>query len=352
MISKTRLKVITVAVSLLTLAGCGGGSGTPANNAPIARAGADQSVDEFAAVILDGRSSSDADAGDTLTYAWTQTAGTTVTITNASTAQAGFDAPDVTAVNTPDMLTFQLAVSDGSRSSTDTVTVTVIDVGLGANSAPTANAGGDQTVGNLTIVTLDGTGSMDPDGDAFTYAWLQMAGTNVTLTDASVAQPSFTAPDATMPQVLTFQLTVDDGTDNATDSVDITVQEALSQVIVAGKVSYEFVLPNINCGLDFNNIETRPIRAATVQLLDATNANAVLGEVVSGDDGAYSFADIAANTDVRIRVRARLQRSGSPSWKVEVRENVEMSPMPPPWIKRRAYGVQCPVSRRGECKCS
>ncbi|MCH7831128.1 MAG: hypothetical protein IIB75_11315, partial [Proteobacteria bacterium] len=238
-----------MAVSLLTLAGCGGGSGTPANNAPIARAGADQSVDEFAAVILDGRSSSDADAGDTLTYAWTQTAGTTVTITNASTAQAGFDAPDVTAVNTPDMLTFQLAVSDGSRSSTDTVTVTVIDVGLGANSAPTANAGGDQTVGNLTIVTLDCTGSMDPDGDAFTYAWLQMAGTNVTLTDASVAQPSFTAPDATMPQVLTFQLTVDDGTDNATDSVDITVQEALSQVIVAGQVSYEIVLPNINCGL-------------------------------------------------------------------------------------------------------
>ncbi len=37
--------------------------------------------------------------------------------------------------------------------------------------------------------------SSDPDSDTLTYAWTQTAGTSATLSDASSATPSFTAPD-------------------------------------------------------------------------------------------------------------------------------------------------------------
>ena len=70
-----------------------------------------------------------------------------------------------------------------------------------SNSSPNADAGADQVVLELSTVNLDGSASSDPDGDVFTYAWLQTAGPNVALSDASVAQPNFTAPDITAPTV-------------------------------------------------------------------------------------------------------------------------------------------------------
>ena len=69
------------------------------------------------------------------------------------------------------------------------------DPPLDVNQAPTADAGGDQTVaGGSGTVNLDGTASSDPDGDALTYAWTQTGGAGVTLSGADTATPSFTAP--------------------------------------------------------------------------------------------------------------------------------------------------------------
>ena len=212
--------IVIAAMLVFTLAACGGGASTsptqptpPGNTAPASNAGADQSVDELSAVSLDGGASTDAD-GDTLTYSWTQTAGPTVTITGANAAQASFDAPDVLATEVSVLLTFQLTVNDGTVDNSDTVDVTVNDVGLGANSPPTANAGQDQTVNELTTVTLDGSGSSDADGDALTYLWQQTAGPTVTINNATSAQASFDAPDVlatNSPVTFTFELTVNDG---------------------------------------------------------------------------------------------------------------------------------------------
>jgi uncharacterized protein (TIGR03382 family) len=70
-------------------------------------------------VTLDASGSTDPDPGTALSYAWTQTAGPTVTLTGTSLVKPSFIAPDATAT-----LTFQVTVSDGVAQSTDTVDVT------------------------------------------------------------------------------------------------------------------------------------------------------------------------------------------------------------------------------------
>lgn len=212
-----------------------------------------------------------------------------------------------------------------------------------ANRAPTANAGMDQSVVELTTVNLDGSGSSDPDGNTLSFSWLQTGGPDVSLTGGTTARPSFPAPDVTAgsPATLTFELTVNDGSVNATDSVDVVVSEASPLVTVAGKLQYEFVPPNAECrGLNFNAIQSRPIRGATVQLVDANDDSNVLDTTVADPNGDYSFSDVAANSNVRIRVRAELKRSGAPGWDVEVRDNVATSASPPPLGSRPLYVVQ------------
>jgi hypothetical protein len=101
------------------------------------------------------------------------------------------------------------------------------------NHVPVANAGPDQTVNESSTVRLDGTASSDPDGDPITYySWIQIAGTPVTLSDTSSAQPTFTAPQQPPrgQETLTFSLTVTDtfGASSAPDTVDVTVQDIYS----------------------------------------------------------------------------------------------------------------------------
>ena len=197
----------------------------------------------------------------------------------------------------------------------------------GGNTAPIANAGNDRIVTELTNVTLSGSG-FDADGDALTYSWTQVGGTPVTINNGTLAQANFDAFDvpAGVPETLTFQLAVSDGTVTATDIVDITVQEPAAMVTVSGTVSYEFVPTHPNCqGLNFNGMVVRPIRDATVQMLDA--GGAVIGTTVSDDTGAYVFADVDANTMVSLRVRAELKKTTGPSrWDVDIRDNVDTTP--------------------------
>ncbi len=109
-----------------------------ANSAPSANAGFSQTVQEGTTVVLDGSSSSDPD-GDPITFAWVQTIGPSVTLSNPDSAVSSFVAPQVSASVT---LNFQLTVSDsfGGTSSSLTavaVTDTVTGGGGGGGSAGT-----------------------------------------------------------------------------------------------------------------------------------------------------------------------------------------------------------------------
>jgi hypothetical protein len=77
------------------------------------------------------------------------------------------------------------------------------------NSPPITNAGDDQTVDIDATVTLDGSGSNDPDENIVSYKWEQTGGPAVTLTNANTSIAQFTASFA-VGTVLTFELTVTD----------------------------------------------------------------------------------------------------------------------------------------------
>lgn len=112
-------------------------------------------------------------------------------------------------------------------------------------------------------------------------------------------------------------------------------------VTVTGQVNYEFVPPNPVCrGLDFASTITRPIRGATVQLIDA-GTGAVLAASQSDENGDYTFANIDANTLLRLRIRAELKkRIGASRWDVEVRDNYDISVSPPALGSRPLYVVE------------
>ena len=109
-------------------------------------------------------------------------------------------------------------------------------------------------------------------------------------------------------------------------------------VTLSGTVSYEFVPPNDGCaGLNFAGTVVRPIRAATVVLLNSTGNE--IARTVSSETGAYSFANIPGNTNVSIRVLAESKVSGTASWDVEIRDNFNTSPTAPLLFIRPMYSM-------------
>lgn len=102
-------------LSLMAIAGCP----RQVNAPPIASAGGDKAVEAGAAVTLDGSASADPE-GKALTYSWHQTAGAPVEISSPSEPTIVFTAPSVGT-----RLAFELAVSDGTNSSSDVANVNV-----------------------------------------------------------------------------------------------------------------------------------------------------------------------------------------------------------------------------------
>ncbi len=185
---------------------------------PLAHAGEDLQVNQGTRVELNGSDSEDVD-GDPVTFQWRQTDGPEVVLENPDASVAAFT-PFITGD-----YTFELTVSDGTFEAVDTVTITV--VGTGENQSPVARAGDDIACNQGDIVVLDGTASMDPDGDTIQYSWrlaphMEAMLTNVVLIDADTARASFTAPN--LPVAPEFELTVTDPDGlSDTDSVRVNI---------------------------------------------------------------------------------------------------------------------------------
>jgi hypothetical protein len=187
------------------------------NRQPTANGGGNQpmsgsSLQEGATVSLIG--SGDDPDKEELTYEWTQTSGPHTVALSGSGKDVSFIAPAIAGgdPNVSDSYGFLLTVKDQCNgSATDAVTVTVANI----PHKPTAVAQGPVTApegGNT--VTLDGSGSTDPDDDPLTYTWTAPAGITFSDTGTSTShaqKPTFLTPWVSTDTTLKFTLTVDDG---------------------------------------------------------------------------------------------------------------------------------------------
>ncbi len=110
------------------------------------------------------------------------------------------------------------------------------------NSPPVANAGPDQTGVAAGTVTLDGSGSYDPENDPITYQWTQISGTGVTLSSPTSAKTTFTAVTG---QNYVFRLTV---TDSGGLSASATTRVSTATPQSAQVVRFDATPSNITAG--------------------------------------------------------------------------------------------------------
>ena len=209
--------------------------------APTAEAGEAQMVATGAAVALAG--SSTGPWGTNVTYAWTRTSGTTVTLTGADTASPSFTAP-----STAGDLVFTLTVTGmpagarGTATGTDTVTVTVTDPRtLATLSALTLSAGTlapefdtDEIAYTASVLNSVTTLTVTPTttGSNATVEYLDASDTALTDTDSTA--PGFQvalAPNlAATTHVITVKVTAETGTPQATKTYTLTVTKEASTV--------------------------------------------------------------------------------------------------------------------------
>ena len=172
-------------------------------------------------IVLSSADSFDPDEnGKLVSYFWQQIAGSTISITDTSSANLTFIHP-LLAEN--EDVTFELSITDdegGVQSNSLTLTLQQ------SNQLLYANAGANQNAFEFSTVTLDATSSISVES-SFSCSWGQQSGIAVTINNPEICQTQFIVPDVDAPEALIFEVTVTDS-ENRTDS-------ALTQVLAEPK---------------------------------------------------------------------------------------------------------------------
>jgi uncharacterized protein YjdB len=265
---------------------------TATNQAPTADAGSDATTQVGDSVTLDASNSSDPD-GDTLSYSWQvieQPSGASPTWSNQMT-----DAPTLTP-DTSGFYTVQLTVDDGYTTATDTVAV------VANNEAPVVDAGADKDVDVGDQVSLDASGSSDPDGDTLTYSsWSfdsKPGSSTATLGSTSGATTAFT-PDVTGEYVVQFEVT--DGDKTVTGTVTVTAHEtpaASGDVVISEVMSSPAALSDANGEwFELHNPTSTPwnLNGCTIEDVGTTSHSTTVGSDLRVEPGGYVTLASSAN---------------------------------------------------------
>ncbi|MBN1361760.1 MAG: right-handed parallel beta-helix repeat-containing protein [Sedimentisphaerales bacterium] len=237
---------------------------------PLAQAGADLHVLTPEPVTLDGTGSYFSDPAGSTTFQWTQSEGTAVQIDDPTAAMPTFTPP------AEGWYRFELVVGDDQFASAPDEVLVVV-----GNERPVADAGPDRLWPASGTVVLDASGSHDADPpDELTYAWTQIDGPPVNLTDPNSATASF---QCQAEGIYRFQVVTNDGfADSAPDEVKIeaapftthvepfTLAEEGTRECYYGSVSGTMVA---YAGLDFSDLTMdiccRDIKTGEVVTFDA-----------------------------------------------------------------------------------
>ena len=128
-------------------------------------------------------------------------------------------------VPTRDAYTVTIAATSTGDFGTNNSRTFTIDVSGLPNTPPSVDAGPDQTVPELSTVTLSGNATDANAGDTLTYLWSQdPASPVITFENSAALSTTFTAPRVDADTTFTLTLTVSDGTDSTADTTSVTVQ--------------------------------------------------------------------------------------------------------------------------------
>jgi hypothetical protein len=268
-----------------------------ANRVPVVDAGPDQSI-TLGAVATIAATASDPD-GDPLTYAW-------IVASRPQGSTASLSATNVPSVSiTPDIAgayVLELTVSDGrGGQAIDSVRVTASAAGM--NRAPIADAGFDLNGTETIPISLEGTGSSDPDGDPLTYSWTFVSrpeGSTASIIAASAASASFT-PD--VEGVYVVQLEVSDGEFSSTDTATITVgpfnAPPVGTLTISGSAQI-FAGEGVTATAAFTDADGDPLDLTwSLDAPDGSSATLAL----SGDETMATFtADVPGDYAVSVSV--------------------------------------------------
>jgi hypothetical protein len=220
-----------------------------------------------------------------------QLAPTSLTIDGFNKALGNTGSADIKTLAPPDQVTVKSA-KGGS------VTVPVVIDGAGLAALPLrADAGVDQTVEQGAKVTLDGGGSA---GDIDSMSWSGPAG--VTLTGATTATPTFTAP--TTAGKLTFTLSVTGNGVTKTDTIVVTVKPSNPAVAVIAPVGAT-VLQNLPLTLDASG----SVGAAKFEWSQVSGTPVAL----NGDTTSSKLTFLYPKTATPIVMQVRVRRADAPA---------------------------------------
>ncbi|NME66751.1 PKD domain-containing protein [Flammeovirga aprica] len=212
-------------------------------------------------VTLDGSATVPANA----TLTWTAPEG--ISLSDVNAVKPTFTAPEVSEETT---YTFTLSANYKDMTETAEVAVTITP-----NTLPVANAGADQVVEIGDMVTLDASASTP---ETVTFEW--MAPEGITLSDVSVAKPTFTAPEVTVETTFTFVVKVALGDVVVIDQVDITVNAPDEEVPTSVEDTKIVINLYPNPTADQATIEL--VESATISILNLNGASILTKELRAG----------------------------------------------------------------------
>ncbi|ABM02115.1 PKD domain containing protein [Psychromonas ingrahamii 37] len=190
------------------------------NQAPVININTRMEVNEESDTSIDASGTTDAE-NDTLTYQWSQVDGTLVTLTGEYSAILSFTTPSV---SSDELLTFELEVNDGQSSTTENIEVLVTQV----NQIPSVTIGShDASFNEGTSLTLSSQG-LDADDNSLSYLWEQISGPSITISDATLANVTFTTPQVSNDQTIELKVTVSDGIEAVSTITSIEVKNVVA----------------------------------------------------------------------------------------------------------------------------
>lgn len=208
----------------------------PGGGTLVASAGPDQSVTSGRVVLLDGSGSIGTAAASVLVFEWIQTAGPPVDLIGADGPAPIFEAGAVGLVE------LTLTVREGELSATDTVAIDVVPAPP-VNTRPVAAIANDPTIAAPGVLTLDGSTSLDPDGDPIDYAWRVLSapiGSAAAIADAAAPTTTLTVDER---GEYVVELTVGDGALRSLPAIATIEATGNTRPIAVASVSAAIDLP-------------------------------------------------------------------------------------------------------------